>query len=261
MRSNPAPRLRARDSDRAGVRELLDTAYAEGQLSAEEYRQRADASDRARTLAELDGLVRDLQVRGQMTDRLPVPRAEHARRWIAGLVAAAVVVVGGAVVAARITGADADSSDARPGTLLSAAGLARIVSELHDGYGDALVDGMTVFADYASIEIPVPGAPGMSRDLRFDEDGLSDSGTSPGRDRDTVPVNLDDLDVRGVGGLLLGAPQTLGVPEPDSTHLSVDDGDGNPVVSIHLSNQVSGRTGHLTAGIDGEVRSVYRADD
>lgn len=260
MRGNPAPRLRARDTDRAGVRELLDTAYGDGQLTPEEHRLRADAAARARTLAELDTLVHDLQVSARMTDRLPIPPAEHTRRWIAGIAAAVIVVVGAAVVTSRVTGTEAEAADARPGTLLSAAGMARMVSDLHDGYGDALVDSLTVFAEYASLTVPVPGSPGLSRNLRYDEDGLTDSGTSPGRDRDDVPVNLDDLDLRAVGGLLLGAPTTLDVAEPDSVHLTVGSDDGDPEMTIHLSNEESGRSGHLTAGVDGEVRAVFPAD-
>lgn len=258
MRGNPAPRLRARNSDRAGVRELLDTAYTEGQLSADEHRQRAEAAERARTLADLDRLVRDLQVRGSMRDRLPVPAAEHTRRWIAGLAVAAIVVAGG-VVASRITDS-ATAADARPDSPLSAAGLARIVADLHAEYGDATVDDMTVHADYAVIERAEPGAPGLSRNLRY-EDGLDDNGTSPGRTPGTVPVDLDALDVRAVSGLLLGAPQSLRVITPDSTFVTIKAEDHGPAVTIHLSDQRAGRSGYMTVGLDGEIVSVYPAAD
>ncbi|MFF0541301.1 DUF1707 domain-containing protein [Nocardia thailandica] len=53
--------LRARDIDRAQVSTVLDAAYAEGQLSPQEYHDRVERAGNARTLGELRGLTADLQ--------------------------------------------------------------------------------------------------------------------------------------------------------------------------------------------------------
>ncbi|MEU4809556.1 DUF1707 domain-containing protein [Nocardia fluminea] len=53
--------LRARDIDRAQASTVLDAAYAEGQLGAQEYHDRVSSANGARTLGELARLVADLQ--------------------------------------------------------------------------------------------------------------------------------------------------------------------------------------------------------
>jgi hypothetical protein len=54
-------RTRARDLDRATASSLLDAAYAEGQLGADEYHDRIAQAAAAKTLGELAALTADLQ--------------------------------------------------------------------------------------------------------------------------------------------------------------------------------------------------------
>ena len=54
--------LRASDSDRDRVVELLNAAYSEGRLSKDEYDGRLERAFSARTYADLDQLVTDLPV-------------------------------------------------------------------------------------------------------------------------------------------------------------------------------------------------------
>lgn len=56
----PAQPVRASDADRDRIADLLGQALAEGRLDAEEHSERVDAVYRAKTLAELDRLIRDL---------------------------------------------------------------------------------------------------------------------------------------------------------------------------------------------------------
>jgi hypothetical protein len=53
---------RAKDSDRTGTCQVLDSVLAEGQLSLEEHRHRVDAAIKATTLSDLQPLVDDLQL-------------------------------------------------------------------------------------------------------------------------------------------------------------------------------------------------------
>ena len=55
-------RLRASDSDRDRVVELLNVAYSEGRLSKDEYDDRLENAFSARTYADLDQIVADLPV-------------------------------------------------------------------------------------------------------------------------------------------------------------------------------------------------------
>jgi Domain of unknown function (DUF1707)/Cell wall-active antibiotics response 4TMS YvqF len=72
--------LRASDADRDRIAEILREALAEGRLDAEEHSERIDATYRARTLGELEPLVRDLPAhRAGATPRpAPATEAPHA---------------------------------------------------------------------------------------------------------------------------------------------------------------------------------------
>ncbi|MCQ6554531.1 DUF1707 domain-containing protein [Streptomyces sp. C10-9-1] len=59
-----APALRASDADRDRTADVLGAALAEGRLDAEEHAERIDAVYRAKTMGELEPLVRDLPVSG-----------------------------------------------------------------------------------------------------------------------------------------------------------------------------------------------------
>ncbi|MFI7663838.1 DUF1707 domain-containing protein [Nocardia sp. NPDC049526] len=63
--------MRARDLDRANASSVLDAAYAEGQLGADEYRDRTARAETAKTIADLDRLTRDLQVPSAVRDLVP----------------------------------------------------------------------------------------------------------------------------------------------------------------------------------------------
>ncbi|WP_418958880.1 DUF1707 SHOCT-like domain-containing protein [Streptomyces tritici] len=58
--ADPAGSLRASDADRDRVADILREALAEGRLDAEEHGERIDAVYRAKTMGELEPLVRDL---------------------------------------------------------------------------------------------------------------------------------------------------------------------------------------------------------
>ncbi|MYV54567.1 DUF1707 and DUF2154 domain-containing protein [Streptomyces sp. SID3212] len=59
--------IRASDADRDRIADILREALAEGRLDAEEHSDRIDAVYRAKTLGELQPLVRDLPVAGAGT--------------------------------------------------------------------------------------------------------------------------------------------------------------------------------------------------
>ncbi|MFI9411975.1 DUF1707 domain-containing protein [Nocardia gamkensis] len=61
MSTAASGRTRARDLDRATASGLLDAAYAEGQLGADEYHDRIAQAAAAKTLGELAALTADLQ--------------------------------------------------------------------------------------------------------------------------------------------------------------------------------------------------------
>jgi hypothetical protein len=62
VRPVPGGHLRASDTDRDRVADVLNTAFAEGRLGRDEHDERLDALVRAKTFDDLVGLTRDLVV-------------------------------------------------------------------------------------------------------------------------------------------------------------------------------------------------------
>ncbi|MFM1723139.1 DUF1707 domain-containing protein [Rhodococcus sp. PAM 2766] len=202
-----------------------------------------------------------------MPNRLPgdapaaTPPSSSTTRWIVAL-SAAVVVVCGLVVVADASNDVAPAAHRSTVELTTVAGFGRMLDDIDRNLGNSEVDRLTIHPGYASISRPVPGAAGSEQSYRYEDGQLTDEGRSPGRDAG-VPVDLRQLrpNAERLIGLLHGADRTLGVSDPTRVYLNAqrDDDDG-PVVSIHLWNENSGAQGFMTVGFDGEVRSVYRAD-
>lgn len=252
---------RARDVDRTAVREALDSAFSDGQLSQTEHRSRVDAARSARTLDDLDRLVRDLQVPPALSDTVasPSPPA-RSTRWIVA-VAAAVVLMCGFVVVTSNQDRTGPAGVSAGTALMSAEGLGRMLDDIARNLDNSQVDQLTIYPDYATFSRPVPGAPGSEQSYTYEDGQLEDNGRSPGRTQG-LPVDLAELrpNVPRVIGLFYGADRTLRVDDPTQIYMDAKRGDDGPVVSIHLKNETTGAQGFLTVGFDGEVRSVYRAD-
>lgn len=257
-----AKRLRARNVDRTTVRNALDAAYSDGQLTDVEHRHRTEAASSARTLDDLDRLVRDLQAPPDLRAAVTAaPPAASTRRIVA--VAAAVVVVCGIVVA--ISSRDHHAATTRTTgetQLTTAAGFGRMLDEIQRQLGTSEIDSLTVYPDYAMITRPVRDKPGLQQRHQYKHGELSDNGTSSNR-TEGVAVDLAELrpNVPELIALFYGADRTLGVSDPTSAYLTAErDDDDGPVVSIYLRNEDTGAQGFMTVGFDGVVRSVYRAD-
>lgn len=111
-----APDLRASDADRDRVADILRDALAEGRLDAGEHSERLDRVYAAKTLGELQPLVRDLPAGGAAPAPAPAPAprayvpdpggenpnlvgilggAERKGRWRVGSRITAVAIMGG----------------------------------------------------------------------------------------------------------------------------------------------------------------------
>ncbi|MET9424184.1 MULTISPECIES: DUF1707 domain-containing protein [unclassified Streptomyces] len=65
---DPDGAIRASDADRDRIADILRDALAEGRLDAEEHSERIDAVYRAKTVGELEPIVRDLPAAGRRSD-------------------------------------------------------------------------------------------------------------------------------------------------------------------------------------------------
>ncbi|MGY1945844.1 DUF1707 SHOCT-like domain-containing protein [Nocardia asiatica] len=81
MSTAASGRTRARDLDRATASSVLDAAYAEGQLGADEYHDRIAQAAAAKTLGELAALTADLQT-SAVTERFTADRSSAVRKTL-----------------------------------------------------------------------------------------------------------------------------------------------------------------------------------
>ncbi|MFF8411785.1 DUF1707 SHOCT-like domain-containing protein [Streptomyces omiyaensis] len=71
--ADPQGSLRASDADRDRIADILAEALAEGRLDAEEHAERVEAVYRAKTVGELEPIVRDLPAAPGRTEAAPRP--------------------------------------------------------------------------------------------------------------------------------------------------------------------------------------------
>jgi Domain of unknown function (DUF1707)/Domain of unknown function (DUF4333) len=90
--------MRASDADRAAVCTILDNAYTDGELDADEHRQRCSSAMSAKTRTQLLDLLSDLQTPPPVFTQQPTIAVNPNRKWIVG------ATVGGGVAAVAILG-------------------------------------------------------------------------------------------------------------------------------------------------------------
>jgi hypothetical protein len=240
------PGTRAKDSDRNDVCQLLDTALAEGQLSMEEHRQRVAAATKAATLAELRGLLTDLQL-----EKAPGKTARRIRGpgWvIAAAVAAAILLVLGGVIGwgvfddeqsdqggeapvavaddrrpnpgamttgagtpgAMTPGAVTAEAPSGPRLLHSVGGINGLLEQIRKKFGDTTGYELLIYTDYADLLRPDAEGDRFLARWHYEAGTWEGPGRSPTGDRDKV-VDLSAFDVAAVLGVMRGAGETMGV--------------------------------------------------
>ncbi|WP_054815311.1 DUF1707 SHOCT-like domain-containing protein [Nocardia arizonensis] len=252
-------RLRARDSDRADVCGLLDAALADGQLTAGEHAARTESAMRAASFAELDRLVGDLQIPGDMVDT-PVVRGGplRTRRWwvpVSILLVAALLGAGAGCVGRAATDHTARAS--LP-TLTTGAGLAQFIDSYRAEYGDTVADDLTVYPGYA-VYHRTPGNPVKSQYYHYDGD-FSTFGSESARKPSTPTFDFGTIDRLLFARLLAGAVQSLKVPNGQINYIKFEfppgsTKDPSPYVRIYVQNEAQDN-GFMTVTFGGEILDV-----
>lgn len=239
---------RARDSDRAATCQILDAAFADGQLSMEEHRQRVSAATNAATLGELQPLVDDLQTAAAIQPFTPTHRY---RAVILAAVSGVVVCV--AVVAWLVfrhpgldttasttpaeptsthvlaaeptTAAEAPAEPAPvvltpPANLQSADGLTRVIDTMRERFGDTTGYELAVMSDEAMLARPDPSDEHSKLIYSFDG-GWGDPSTRKRSDTDDV-TDLAAFDIPAAAAALQAAPATLRIAPTDVKETSLD---------------------------------------
>ncbi|MEV0028942.1 DUF1707 domain-containing protein [Nocardia sp. NPDC050793] len=253
MTASKNTRLRASDRDRADVCGLLDAALADGQLTDSEHAGRTGTAMRAKSFGELDKLIDDLQIPGEMVDA-PVVRGGRGRtRWIPAAILAAALVAGGLVGCVAHSAVDRVVADPLP-DLTTGAGLAYFIDRYRAEFGETIADDVTVYPGYALF---YRNEKGKSVYYHFDGD-FSVFGNPRSRKPDTPTVDMGAIDLPVLARLLAGAPQSLLLPGSPISYVNIEreaKKDAQPYVQIYVQNEKS-ETGFMTVLFDGEPLNV-----
>ncbi|MEV3959589.1 DUF1707 domain-containing protein [Nocardia sp. NPDC050193] len=261
--------VRARDSDRVEVCALLDAAAVDGQLSPDEHGARTQSAMRAKYTAELDALIADLQIPGELAGAAILNRDHPARPWwvpVALLTAAAALgaVVGLArsedAVSAEAAATEA-AVEAAAADLTTGSGLALFVDSYRREFGDTIIDTATVFPDRISL---LRLDRGEEQAYEFDGTEFTPESSGPSSYSEGRPVDLADIDLPAVAAVLAGAPATVKLVGGKVGHLGIGyeliaPEAAAPVIDIYVGDG-GDRTGTVQLALDGTPREVHPVD-
>ncbi|MFC3963662.1 DUF1707 SHOCT-like domain-containing protein [Nocardia jiangsuensis] len=254
--------VRARDRDRVDACSVLDAALADGQLSAAEHAARTATAMRAKSFDQLDALVADLQIPANLVDA-PIVRVDRRtpRRW-----QAPVAVLAGAAALGLLAGLL--SSCGGPGgpaeqvpLLTSGPGIGYFLAEYRAEFGETVADEVTFYPEYVLVDRALPGNPQSTADYHYDG-GFDRYTAGNGRKPDEPTLDLAELDVPRLAGLLLGAPRTVGLPDGTISHIIVEREAGArseaaPIARIYV-RAADNRVGYLETTLGGEPLTINK---
>ncbi len=281
MATRQTPSTRAKDSDRTDTCQVLDSAFAEGQLSMEEHRQRVASATNAATLGELQSLVDDLQ-NANAPVQLPNLKKTAAARLQAGgwgiraAVAAVLVLLGMGIgwgLYGNTTsplsftsdpGAKADGIPAKvltpPRQLQSLGGLTGLVEQMRQRFGDTMGYRLLVYPEYAVLDRADPTDDRRKLSYTY-RGGWGDSTSSSAKDDDDKLVDLGKFDPKAIVGVFRGAPETLGIKPADVTNSYINvDPSRDPTapdpltLSVYVSSDFG--SGYIEMAGDGTVKQI-----
>ena len=276
---------RASDSDRDETCQVLDAALSDGQLSAEEHRERVSTATKAVTLGQLQSLVSDLQI-SKTPAPLPTTVSPAGSRgmWIAAAAVLVLLVCGG-----LIWGLHRDSPSSRPSAskaipspstasaggpaviptntaspqppaqLLTLSGVTGVLAQMRTQFGDSLGYQLNIYQDKAVLQRPDTANPHKVVEWIYRNGSWTNRGASTAVFSDSAVGDVSRFDVQAVIGVLHEAPQTLQLYGTITTFLSIESvNDGSLYLNIHVSEPDSRRSGAIAVAADGSVTDIER---
>ncbi|OZD07138.1 hypothetical protein CH275_08185 [Rhodococcus sp. 06-235-1A] len=276
------PDFRAREIDRALTVTVLDTAYADGQLTFDEHRLRSERARVAVTLRDLRRLVSDLQIDIDLPE--PAPRTVEPKNRLVLALGSVVIVTVALVVflatrngeepvpAAAVVEATTRSSVvptvsmdlpvdvtpivARPFVFDTTAGLNDFRERYVQRFGSSQVLEVFIQLNNNRADVYRPTAEGRRERV------LVAGGFEVGLD--TEPPDTDDamfdwatIDSAILAGLVAGTPEAIGVPDAAVEYVMITETRGNQRISISARND-DARGGRVEADFAGNIVSVSR---
>ncbi|MBW4779865.1 DUF1707 domain-containing protein [Rhodococcus fascians] len=278
----PRPDFRARDIDRALTATVLDSAYADGQLTFDEHRLRSERARVAITLRDLRRLVSDLQIDVDLPE--PPPRtSEPKNRLLLALGSVVIVTVGlvvflstrtgeqpvptAAVVASTSTRSvtptvpmdlpvDVTPIVARPFVFDTAAGLDDFRERYVQRFGSSQVLEVFIQMDSNRADVYRPTAEGR-RERVFVSGGFEVYHETDAPDAQEALFDWATIDSAVLAGLVAGTPEAVGVPDAAVEYVMITDSRGEQRISITAKND-DDQGGRVEADFAGNIVSVSR---
>ncbi|SON59740.1 hypothetical protein MSIMFI_01224 [Mycobacterium simulans] len=268
---------RAKDSDRQDACRILDNALGDGEISMEEHRERVSAATKAVTLGELQHLIADLQSESAPA-QMPALKTRAKRTGLGITIAAfAVTVLLGVGIGWGLYGNTSSPLDftsdpgakpdgvaavvlTPPKQLQSLGGLTGLLEQTRKRFGDVMGYRLVIYPEYASLDRQDPKDDRRVLNYTY-RGGWGDPSSSAKSSVDSVLVDLSKFDVKTAVGILRGAPETLGIKQPDvkSTYLIVEpatDPTTPGAVSLTLYVSSDYGSGYIEFAGDGTIKQV-----
>lgn len=276
------PFKKARDADRDAAIEVVEAAYADGQLSKPDSELRVERLLQARTMGEIQAITRDIRAPETLSSAAParptdlvgstrdvMPAAQMERRpeegsrtavgvFVAVLIFVVLVVVGvaGAVFVTGVSDSTLVTGEAQSeaalGDLTSASGYDDFVAALTEKTGSSVVFNATIYPGYAVVEVPVDDS--SQRAYGWYYDGSWSDWTGRGT-AEEERLDLADLDGATVAATLKKVARKI--EDPDATYVLLNPaGRAEGVcLSAYATNEYD-ETAYADATCDGRV--VFR---
>ncbi|MFE5647012.1 DUF1707 domain-containing protein [Rhodococcus sp. NPDC056516] len=273
---------RARDLDRVETCNVLEAAYAEGQLSAEDYFERTEKAKAAKTLLALARLVNDLQV--PKIETRTAPRTSTTRK--AGYLGAAALIVVGAIAAVAwsrspltpsedITASYASTTSLAPPLptttpvpeptvepiliahidTLTPEGIGAFIERYREEFGDMFVDGASFHEKHSSVQRAAPGAPAQTQRISFWGGFQIEPNNTPRRS-DQPTFDLGSIEIDKLAPYMANIGGYVNVSDAAITHLIMDANYGVPEIAIYAENGL-GHQGRIEVTPWGEISRSY----
>jgi hypothetical protein len=142
---------------------------------------------------------------------------------------------------------------------LTADGVRAFVEEYRATFSTTLVVSLTMYPDYAVVQVPQDGKRRHAGFLYRRDDGWQDFGGISANFPGSDTVDLQALDVPALMHNIGKARRTLGVEDISTTYVNLDyrpQSDEAPNVNIYVSNEYN-ESGYLATRLDGTVERAY----
>ncbi|SOJ58106.1 hypothetical protein MSIMFB_05586 [Mycobacterium simulans] len=249
----------------------------DGEISMEEHRERVSAATKAVTLGELQHLIADLQSESAPA-QMPALKTRAKRTGLGITIAAfAVTVLLGVGIGWGLYGNTSSPLDftsdpgakpdgvaavvlTPPKQLQSLGGLTGLLEQTRKRFGDVMGYRLVIYPEYASLDRQDPKDDRRVLNYTY-RGGWGDPSSSAKSSVDSVLVDLSKFDVKTAVGILRGAPETLGIKQPDvkSTYLIVEpatDPTTPGAVSLTLYVSSDYGSGYIEFAGDGTIKQV-----